>query len=348
LTPKQVEQLRQRSYEVEGRLKAALGERREFFADLYRLLADLFRAQAAGQKFQRRPTLGLNLPAPGDPPLWLSIRPRWDRWHKAVDTGIVEMEVIAERDLADRPAREVTIQLSADKAHISSWAINTAEAQLPRALAVLDNFLADPDQVFAKSAESCCVCHKTLTDPVSRSRGVGPECLRVRDWLRWATKGRQGDPPCVAREAPRPKPGKVLFKSDDGAVLEREGTATVVGHYDHGDSRQTVRWFRTCEPKTRLVYNPSGPPVPVPGDIEVLFKFPQLRREDSIKARADSSNWVEVLGLDGEVLWDSRRAMAFDPAKFEEAKAKVGERRKQGLSWGRVHVLGGGEEGENP
>jgi hypothetical protein len=241
------EEIRRQSYEMDGQLKAALGEHREFFADLYQLLADLFRAQAGGQKFQRRPNLGLNLPAPGYPPLWLSLRPRWDRWDKAVDLGTVEMEVLAQRNPVDCPAREVTVQLSANKARISSWAINTAAAQLPRALAVLNNFLADPDQVFAQSSNSCCVCHKTLTDPVSKNRGVGPECLRVRDWLRWATRGRQGDPPCVAREAPRPRPGKVLFRSDDGAVLEREGTATVVTHSVYGTSEKMVRWFKACK-----------------------------------------------------------------------------------------------------
>lgn len=39
-------------------------------------------------------------------------------------------------------------------------------------------FAADPDAVFALESRRCCLCGKSLTDPASRQRGIGPECLR--------------------------------------------------------------------------------------------------------------------------------------------------------------------------
>jgi hypothetical protein len=39
-------------------------------------------------------------------------------------------------------------------------------------------FAADPLAIFALESENCCLCGKKLTDRVSRSRGIGPDCFR--------------------------------------------------------------------------------------------------------------------------------------------------------------------------
>ena len=40
------------------------------------------------------------------------------------------------------------------------------------------DFILFPWQIFGRSKDRCCCCRKLLTDGISRSRGIGPECLR--------------------------------------------------------------------------------------------------------------------------------------------------------------------------
>ena len=40
-------------------------------------------------------------------------------------------------------------------------------------------FVLFPWQIFGRSKGHCCCCRKLLTDGTSRSRGIGPECLRT-------------------------------------------------------------------------------------------------------------------------------------------------------------------------
>jgi hypothetical protein len=41
--------------------------------------------------------------------------------------------------------------------------------------------------VFARSHDSCCVCGRHLTDEQSRSRGIGPECIKTVDFFLYLT-----------------------------------------------------------------------------------------------------------------------------------------------------------------
>jgi hypothetical protein len=54
---------------------------------------------------------------------------------------------------------------------------------LRRAVAVMDDFLADRRAVFARSHNNCCVCGRSLTDEQSRARGIGPECIKGVDFF---------------------------------------------------------------------------------------------------------------------------------------------------------------------
>lgn len=51
------------------------------------------------------------------------------------------------------------------------------------ALGVMADFISDARTVFARSHDHCCCCGRGLRDESSRARGVGPECVRVLDWL---------------------------------------------------------------------------------------------------------------------------------------------------------------------
>jgi hypothetical protein len=45
------------------------------------------------------------------------------------------------------------------------------------------DFLDDHRTVFARSHDNCSCCGKALTDELSRSRGIGPECIKKLDWV---------------------------------------------------------------------------------------------------------------------------------------------------------------------
>jgi hypothetical protein len=62
---------------------------------------------------------------------------------------------------------------------------NQAQAKTVRDFYYL--FAADPSAILALESERCCLCGKALTEPLSRSRGVGPEC--ARKWNRLTRKG---------------------------------------------------------------------------------------------------------------------------------------------------------------
>ena len=51
------------------------------------------------------------------------------------------------------------------------------------ALGVMADFISDARTVFARSHNHCCCCGKRLRDELSRARGIGPECVRVLNWL---------------------------------------------------------------------------------------------------------------------------------------------------------------------
>jgi hypothetical protein len=58
------------------------------------------------------------------------------------------------------------------------WYYHTAPAAVEAFVEMVNYFVLFPWQVFAKSKDRCCVCRKSLTDEVSRSRGIGPECIK--------------------------------------------------------------------------------------------------------------------------------------------------------------------------
>jgi len=51
---------------------------------------------------------------------------------------------------------------------------------------IITRFVADPSAAIAESGTHCSFCGRSLTDPVSRRRGIGPECFdKMGDFLRY-------------------------------------------------------------------------------------------------------------------------------------------------------------------
>ena len=47
----------------------------------------------------------------------------------------------------------------------------------------LREFADNPAKVLRRSSDSCAICDRRLTDPVSQARGVGPECMKHVAWF---------------------------------------------------------------------------------------------------------------------------------------------------------------------
>jgi hypothetical protein len=293
-------------------MREVLEEHCEDFEELLDILSEVFGNQAEGKSFARRPNLTITLTAPGEPPARVVLRPAWDALDKTLDTSRLEMEVLGERK--GKRGREVALGLGSWPPKLRGWGIGTGENYLARAAALVCDFLADPAKVLARSADNCCVCGRALTDPVSRGRGVGPECVRVYDYLRWATSGRKGLPPGVARPAPRPRPGKMLYASEDGTALEYQGPATIVQHCAvFGRIETPVRWVKTGTPQEISAFNAG---------VYVYLKEPRKQNSARITVEPDNTRYVEIHDDKGNVLWDSRKVVPCDMAEWEKTWAR--------------------------
>ncbi len=157
--------------------------------------AELFRMRDVASKYfdaittsgwhERRPMAGFKLCCDGTPPARVAIRPRWDRRAKQLTTSIVEAELMVEDRKADKVGsvkRDLKISLHnrySENVQLHKWWRDESKTinSLSRICETILQFLEDPERVFARSSDHCCICGRALTDDTSRTRGIGPECL---------------------------------------------------------------------------------------------------------------------------------------------------------------------------
>jgi len=60
---------------------------------------------------------------------------------------------------------------------ITRWSVRHRDDAITNFLELARFFPIMPWTCFAKSSDFCCVCGRPMTDPLSRARGIGPECL---------------------------------------------------------------------------------------------------------------------------------------------------------------------------
>ncbi|MCA9019265.1 MAG: hypothetical protein KDA74_03935, partial [Planctomycetaceae bacterium] len=116
--------------------------------------------------FKRRPRMAARLPH-GD--YVFSVRPSWDR--RSLDCEIVTVEAIFQQDI-----RAMVLTLDRKGPHISMLSCRYVDDAIINFLELARFFPLMPWTCFARSTDRCCICGRVLTDPVSRARGVGPEC----------------------------------------------------------------------------------------------------------------------------------------------------------------------------
>jgi hypothetical protein len=154
----------------------------------------------------RRPNISLRLIASGDPAAKLLVLPHWSKskggghlychhlhlefltetavhtpegdalsWSKRLAFDILPKCFLA-FSLPDMR------QVPPDVFRLKRIGTNVIE-EMRRSVAVLDDFLTDRRQVFARSHDNCCVCGRSLADEQSKSRGIGPECVKGIDYF---------------------------------------------------------------------------------------------------------------------------------------------------------------------
>jgi hypothetical protein len=177
--------------------------------------AAMFTAMLEGkeQPYKRRPPVSLRLICTGDPLAKVVVHPGWSSHHKAVLTDRVYCELLQEeatkafvRDGEEKKevdARQFSRQLSMSlegpsTPSLSRFYYSSVIRDVARIIEVMHDFLDDHRAVFARAHDNCCCCGKKLTDELSHSRGIGPECIKgmllakVEDWN--SLIGEQPDP----------------------------------------------------------------------------------------------------------------------------------------------------------
>lgn len=129
-----------------------------------------------------RPLIGLKLDVDGGKRT-LAVRPGWKKAVRHAtenDPGIpgefqpkiITLELVPELRLKLAPESRIAIQGRI-------WANQTANAGNLRTICeAADSLLRNPLARFGQQADRCVCCRRALTDLTSRTRGIGPECVK--------------------------------------------------------------------------------------------------------------------------------------------------------------------------
>jgi hypothetical protein len=135
--------------------------------------------------YRRRPAVSLRLICQVVPASKLIIHPGWSRRRGggAVNTERIDCELLQERitDFREQPVRKfdrlLTLRVAQDEKAVNLIRSNAVN-DVMTTLGTMEEFLLNPKSVLARSHDNCCCCGRSLRDELSRSRGIGPECIR--------------------------------------------------------------------------------------------------------------------------------------------------------------------------
>jgi hypothetical protein len=181
-----------------------------------------FSAMSEGrQDFTRRPNISLRLIASGEPLAKLIVLPYSNKRGKTLHCDMIDLELLQERIEQTEHGRgknwtrrfetgvmpvEGRRRVMDSRHHLKSWSIyRTAVEDAGRVIATIKDFVDDHRAVLARSHDHCCICGRSLTDELSRSRGIGPECIKTTPFLLFRTECSIVEPePVAPLKAPMP------------------------------------------------------------------------------------------------------------------------------------------------
>jgi hypothetical protein len=156
----------------------------------------IFTAMLEGSEppYMRRPTASLRLICQTVPASKLIVHPGWS-WRRAgvpgfycprhgiVDLDRIDCELLQERitTVEGQPVRKfdrlLTLRVTPEERAVNLIHTSAVNDVLT-ALGTMEDFLNDPKSLLALSHDNCCCCGRGLRDELSRSRGIGPECIK--------------------------------------------------------------------------------------------------------------------------------------------------------------------------
>jgi hypothetical protein len=168
------------------------------FQTFHEVTTAYFTEEVAGQTFERKPHISITLVTLGEPRAKIAIRPCWQTTYGEKKTlsllpDRVHIELLVERlewknsEQIVATHKDLELVLYKTKVSMGRYYPNRVEECIGRVVETMTAFMIDPEPVLARSCDHCCVCGRGLTDETSRSRGIGPECLKkwgnIRDVL---------------------------------------------------------------------------------------------------------------------------------------------------------------------
>lgn len=164
----------------------------------YDMAVNYFRCKCLDKfNLERRPPVSLCL---RDPDHIFTAKPGFKQPRKRIVDGIVsiveygEMEFdtiyldcVSIIEMPPKDGRPVLKHQKACKLKLNeagqlvwsgAWYHRFAPIAVHEFISTVSDFILFPWQIFSRSKDRCCCCGKWLTDDISRSRGIGPECLR--------------------------------------------------------------------------------------------------------------------------------------------------------------------------
>jgi hypothetical protein len=184
------EKTRREWAEIRSAADDALRENAPILEAFRRRVTALFEAMRDGKEepFKRRPNISLRLIALGDPRAKVNTLPhvRHDRTGGYLIPQNHTIELMEKKAVRveDKDAEQLRCKLAfnntGDVPKVGSM-YKSAVEDVRRIVATIRDFLDDSRAVLARDCDHCCICGRHLTDEVSRSRGIGPECILKTD-----------------------------------------------------------------------------------------------------------------------------------------------------------------------
>jgi hypothetical protein len=163
---------------------------REYMAEYFAFVLEE-REESPATEYSQRPLIGLRLELEGLKRL--AIRPDWsppikrrrydDRgqfqgWNiitpGSIDPNIITVELLT-------PGKALSLKLDRTAVKLAGKVFVNQDLNRDNLKLITDAahaLLTNPFARFAQQEEHCCCCGKSLSDVVSRTRGIGPECIK--------------------------------------------------------------------------------------------------------------------------------------------------------------------------
>jgi hypothetical protein len=183
------EKIRREWAEIRSAANDVLRENAPVLDAFRRRVTALFDAMRQDKEpFKRRPNISLRLIALGDPPAKVITLPhvRYDHTCGFLVPFNHQIELMEKNTIrvkgedADQLRRKLAFNntdLPPNVGAIYKSAVDDARCTI----ATIREFLEDSRAVLARGCDHCCICGRHLTDELSRSRGIGPECILKTD-----------------------------------------------------------------------------------------------------------------------------------------------------------------------